>query len=184
MKTNSVEQQLIEGLKAGDYACYNRIYMEYYNKLYFFVENIVCNRNDAEDIVQEVFIKLWTNRELIVLHTSLSGYLFQMARNKALNFIRDEKNRRIILLEKRDEDILFGYGRRPAGNDFSEALEKYLSRLYARGREILLMYYVDGYKQKEIAEKLGISVQTVKNHICVSLKRLKEFFKENDKTGL
>jgi RNA polymerase sigma-70 factor (ECF subfamily) len=177
MKTNPVELQWIEDIKADNYVSYNRLFMEYYDKLRLFVESIVADHDSAKDIVQEVFIKLWTDRKTIMLQTTLFGYLIQMAKNKALNFVRDEKNRRILLKEKMDEDNAFWYRCRPESAGFSEVLEECLRHLSVRSREILLMYYVDGYKQKEIAEKLGISVQTVKNQMCISIKRLKAYLK-------
>jgi RNA polymerase sigma-70 factor (ECF subfamily) len=168
--------QWIENFKNDDYAYYNQLFACFYPKLCLFVDNIVDNRDDAEDIVQELFIKLWTNRRKIEFETSVSGYLYQTAKNMALNFIRDESNRRTLLEKKWEEDIFFNEIS-PKDNEYEDALEDCIERLSARSKEILLLHRVDGYKQKEIAEQLNLSVQTIKNQIWGSLQRLRNCLK-------
>ncbi|MDR0836386.1 MAG: RNA polymerase sigma-70 factor [Tannerella sp.] len=166
--------QWIEKLKNDDYTCYNQLFMYYYPKLCEFVNNIVDNGDDAEDIVQELFIKLWDNRKKILFQTTVSGYLYRTAKNMALNFIRDESNRRTILEKKWEEDrFLDESSYEDEDNEYENALEDCVEQLPTRCKEILMMHRVDGYKQKEIAEKLNISIQTIKNQIGNSLQRLR-----------
>jgi RNA polymerase sigma-70 factor (ECF subfamily) len=93
------ELQWMEDIKADNYTSYNRLFTEYYPKLYSFVNHLINDHDSTEDIVQEVFINLWTNRGTVVLHTTLTGYLLQMAKNRTLNFVRDENNRQALLNE-------------------------------------------------------------------------------------
>jgi RNA polymerase sigma-70 factor (ECF subfamily) len=173
MKMNPAELQWMENIRADDYTSYNQLFMRYYPKLCLFVDNLIGDRDSAEDIVQELFIKLWTNRKTIELQTTLSGYLFQTAKNMAFNFVRDETNRRTILKKIGEDDARLNENPSES-SDFSEELEDCISRLPARCKEILLMHHVAGYKQKEIAGELGISVQTIKNQIYISLHRLRD----------
>jgi RNA polymerase sigma-70 factor (ECF subfamily) len=133
---------------------------------------MIDDRYATEDIVQELFIKLWTNRKQLDLQTNVSGYLFQMAKNMSFNFTRDETNRRNILKSKCEDDLYLS-ALPPEDYEYQEVLEDCIRQLPPRCKEILLMHRVDGYKQKEIAEKLNISVQTIKNQIGLSLQRLK-----------
>jgi RNA polymerase sigma-70 factor (ECF subfamily) len=167
-----VDMLWMENIKNDDYASYNQLFMRYYPILCLFVNRMLHDRHAAEDIVQELFIKLWTNRRKIHLQTTVSGYLYQTAKNMSLNFLRDEANRR-TLLENKWEDELYLLRLPPEDHIYRESLEDCIRQLPTRCKEILLMNRVDGYKQKEIAEKLNISLQTVKNQIGTALQRLR-----------
>ncbi|GHV54304.1 DNA-directed RNA polymerase sigma-70 factor [Bacteroidia bacterium] len=173
---NLKELQWMENIKADDYESYNQLFRLYYPKLCLFVNKLINDNDSAEDIVQELFIKIWTNRKSIEIQTTASGYLFQTAKNMALNFIRDEANRTAILEKMRKEDSSL-HDSLLADNGFSEELEDCIYRLPARCQEVLSMYHVAGYKQKEISEKLNISVQTIKNQLYNSLQRLRACLK-------
>jgi RNA polymerase sigma-70 factor (ECF subfamily) len=165
--------QWFEHIKKDDYDYYNQLFMHYYPKLCAFVDNIIDNKTDTEDIVQELFVKLWTYRREIEFQTTVSGYLYQTAKNMAFNFIRDESKRRTLLEKKWEEDLLLNESYENEDNEYEDALEDCVDQLPDRCKEILLMHRVDGYKQKEIAEKLALSIQTIKNQILNSMHRLK-----------
>ncbi|MDR3219710.1 MAG: RNA polymerase sigma-70 factor [Dysgonamonadaceae bacterium] len=167
------DSQWIKNIKEDDYTSYNQLFMYYYPKLCVFVNSIINDRYDTEDIVQDLFVKLWTNRKEIDLQTNISAYLFRTAKNKAINFIRDEANRKILLEKIGTEDESYLDGNFPDEDEYDEALLDCIRQLPPRCKEILLMHRVDGYKQKEIAEKLNISLQTIKNQTGAALRRLK-----------
>ncbi|MDR1722850.1 MAG: RNA polymerase sigma-70 factor [Tannerella sp.] len=158
----------------GDSA-YNQLFALYYPRLCLYVEKLVDNRHDAEDIVQELFLKLWENKRKTRIGESLSSYLYQSARNMSLNFVRDKTNRR-ELLERNWKDMEMYAPARATDPDYGEALEDCISRLTPRLREVLTFHHYDGLKMKEIAEKLGLSLQTVKNQIFNSIHSLKLCF--------
>ena len=164
--------QLIENIRQGDYVSYNNLFIRYYNRLCLYVSHITNKNDDSEDVVQELFIKLWTNHKKIDIQSTVSGYLFQMARNMALNHVRCETNRkkaigRIPIEPEQEEIDGLEY------EEFSTALNDCLRQLPERSREVLLMHRMYGLKQKEISEKLNITVQTIKNQIWASMQRLK-----------
>lgn len=171
------DDQLIDDVKENDYASYNHIFMLYYNRLCLFVASITNNTNDSEDIVQELFIKLWTDRRKINIQNTISGYLFQAAKNMALNHIRDTTNRKVAIEKLQQAD--FYIENELETEEFRIALENCIDQLPARCKEVLLMYRVQELKQKEIAEKLNISIKTIKNQIWASLQRLRKCLEVN-----
>lgn len=164
---------LLKGIKNGDYSSYNRLFVLYYCRLCAFVNTIIDDTEASEDVVQELFIRLWTHRhQLTIKQGYVSGYLYKAAQNAAINYLRRENNRRKSL-EKMplipftiDRDFL-------EEEEFREALKKCINELPGRCKEIFLLSRYDGCKQKEIADKLNISVKTIKNHLWKALTYLK-----------
>ena len=162
---------LVEMLKRGDRAAFNEIYELHYLSVRFYAD-LMLDADDAEDVVQELFLTLWNNRKKIEIGENVSGYLYRMAKNLVLNHIRTETNYRSVL-ESREEPLSY-YEENPLeSEEFRLALNDCINRLPGRCKEVLLLHRVKGLKQKEIADQLSISVKTIKNQIWSSLQRLK-----------
>lgn len=167
------DEKLAASIREGDYACYNMLFMRYYSRLCRYVYGVLHDREDAEDVVQELFMALWNHRGKIVVAENVSAYLYKMARNGALNHLRAAENYK-KLLDKQEN--LAGYYEDTSleADEFRIALYDCIDLLPDRSRQVLLMHRVEGMKQKEIAEKLDISVKTIKNQIWASLQRLRK----------
>ena len=166
------DKQLIISIKKDDYASYNHLFVTYYTKLCMYVNEIINNASDTEDIVQELFVKLWANRKKLEIQSSLSGYLFKTAKNMALNYIRNENNRKVII-DKLELQWEFTTEKTLEDTEFINALKKCIEELPERCKNVLVLQHLDGYKQKEIADKLNITVKTVKNQMWIGMQRLK-----------
>lgn len=166
------DEILLSRIKQDDYSSFNLLFFKHYASLCSFVTTIVADSTNAEDIVQDLFIKLWSDRKKIVVYKDTKHYLFRAAKNSALNFLRTEKNRKkaINRLEDADfpqetEDL--------AQEDFLQKLEQCIEQLPERSKEVLLLSRFEKLKHKEIAERLDISIKTIKNQLWKSLKYLK-----------
>ncbi len=166
------DEILISKIKQDDYSGFNRLFFKYYASLCSYVATIVTDSSAAEDIVQDLFIKLWSDRKKIVIYKDIKHYLFRAAKNSAMNFLRAEKNRKramynleILKLPEETEDS--------NQEEFLQKLEECIDQLPERSKEVLLLSRFEGLKQKEIAEQLNISVKTIKNQLWKSLKYLK-----------
>lgn len=164
---------LMAAIGNDDYISYNKLFYRYYDRLCQYVYGLVMDKDDAEDIVQDLFLNLWKNRRKIEIKESVSGYLYTMAKHLALNSIRSKTpmdsfpdNQDSYLLSY-EEDWL-------ETKEFRIALYDCINRLPDRSREVLLLHRVKGLKQKEISEKLSISVKTIKNQIWLSLQKVKK----------
>lgn len=173
LNTYLTDETLIDGVSESDYVSYNKLFDRYYGRLCQFAYSLTLDKQDAEDIVQELFLTLWKNREKIEIRENVSGYLFRMAKHLSLNFMRSKghcspmpENMEISFLSHED-DLL-------EAEEFRIALYDCIDRLPDRSREVLLLHRMEELKQKEISEKLSISVKTIKNLIWTSLQRLRK----------
>lgn len=170
--SNIADEDLIKAINKGDYVCYNKLFERYYTRLCQYVYSFLMDVNDAEDIVQELFLHLWKNRERINIKENVNGYLYRMAKHLSLNHLRTELRHQNLSGDI--EPISLTYeDTRLESEEFRKALFSCIDSLPSRSREVLLLHRVEGMKQKEIAEKLDISIKTIKNQIWISLQRLR-----------
>jgi RNA polymerase sigma-70 factor, ECF subfamily len=166
------DNEIMFGIQKGDYSCYNRLFIRYYSRLCLSVFKFIGNYSASEDIVQELFVRLWIDREKITISKCVSGYLYQASKNSALNYLRTES-----IHKKKLDEIPFQEESSDDDNmeqiEFSVALYKCIDQLPARSRQVFLKSRFDGLKQQEISDELGISVKTIKNQIWKSLQFLR-----------
>lgn len=166
------DELLMAGIKRDDYNCYNQLFVRYYSRLCLYVYNLTQNYAASEDVVQELFIRLWINRQKLEINDSISGYLYRASKNATLNYLRAEKSRHRSIQNMpfqelhTDENLI-------AQVEFSAALNRCIEQLPARSKDVFLKSRMDGMKQQEISDQLGISVKTIKNQIWKSLQFLK-----------
>ncbi len=144
---------------------FNGLYTEYYSQLVRFAEAIVFDREEARDIVQEVFFNLWDNAGKIRITTSIQGYLFTAVKNKALNHVKscrvvDRHNDRVR------EAFLFACHLEPDDHDEQmgrvwETINKFPSQM----KKVIILRATREMKYDEIARELGLSINTVKTHL-------------------
>ncbi|MDD7885249.1 RNA polymerase sigma factor [Flavivirga sp. 57AJ16] len=168
------EKQLLKGLKKGNREVYKFIYITYYNELCIYIRNYTDSQS-AEDIVQNILLKLWEDRNQTKIHTSLKSYLFKSVYYKFLDSIRKEKriNERLEALRYNTLNDIH-----EEDNQISEqrliALRKAIDDLPPRCKEIFLLSKYDGLKYIEIAKALGISIYTVEGQIGKALKTIRK----------
>jgi len=172
MKMELTDKILITGIKRGDYSSYNQLFMRYYSRLCALVFGITQSSSASEDVVQELFIRLWVNRAKLEINESISGYLYRSSKNAALNYLRAEKSRLKSIQNmpvqewQSDESLIEQI-------EFGAALNQCIGQLPERSRDVFMKSRFDGLKQQEISDQLGISVKTIKNQIWKSLQFLK-----------
>jgi len=177
------EGELIVKLKAGDVAIFEILYKEMQPRLYAFARKFTSDSDSARDMVQEVFIDLWDRIAELQINTSVKSYLFSMVHNKCLNLIRSQKvhHKYTSYTEiKLKESELFYFEANESVHssifmqDIQEILDKKIEELPEGCREVFKLSRLDGLENKQIAEKLELSVRTVENQIYRALKVLKE----------
>jgi RNA polymerase sigma-70 factor (ECF subfamily) len=175
------EQQLIEGIRAGDSDAFNMMFRSYYSMLYHIARGILRDEGWAEEVVQDVFIKIWESGEKLSINTSLSAYLMTMTRNRCFDYLRAQarqlKTISIHNLEVQEELHRYGF----AGFDeelFSDRteikLKKALEQLPPQCGEIFKLNRFEGFSIREIADKLHLSISTVKTQITRALQKLRD----------
>ncbi len=157
---------------------FRHIFDQYYNPLCNFAFHIVHSRSVAEDIVQDVFTRMWEKRNDIESGQNLRGLLFTAAKNKALEYLRSSSRRTAMhqaansLWQLREpvEEVAHKYL-------VMEKLNSSLRHLSPKCREVFVLHKMNGLTYSEIAQSLGISVKTVENHMIKALKILREKLK-------
>jgi len=169
------DTELVDLLQSGDQVAYTQIYDRYQGLLYIYACKITKDEIEAEDIVQEVFFYLWDKRDTIIFNTSLSAYLYSAVRYKFFNLL-DHKKVRSNYIDSFKEFIENGnieadYAIRE--KELTALIEKEISLLPPKMREIFELSRKAQLSHKEIAEKLNISEKTVKNQVNNALKQLR-----------
>lgn len=179
MKMEAADEILLAGIKDGNYVCFNQLFVRYYSRLCLFVFRFSQNESVSEDVVQELFMKLWTNRQRLKIRENVAGYLYRASKNAVLNYLRAENTRKKTLQNIPVQD---GYTNEDLMEqvEFSAALHKCVEQLPERSREVFIKSRFDGLKQQEISDQLGISVKTIKNQIWKSLQYLKSCLELKD----
>lgn len=163
---------------------FEKMYKLYYPKMFGFAKNYVLANEDVENIVQDVFMILWEREEELELSCSLTTYLFTLVKNRCLNFLchklieeeynvqmKEELGFKLYALESLD----YSY---QSEEELQAIIQRALDKLPERCREIFIKSRMEGMKYKEISEELGISVNTVENHIVTALKKLRVELKD------
>lgn len=173
-----MDKAYIKGLQKGSYPDFNKLYDLYADRLYGFAYNLTRSPEMAEEIVQEVFLKVWQMREHISPEYSFRSFLFTIAKNRFLNSLRTK-----ITCLSYDEYMAQLDSSSSGGNsvendfDFSELNEQIINakqKLSKRQREIFEMNKEEGLSAQEIALRLNISEQSVRNQLSGAMKILRE----------
>ena len=182
MTINKINIELVKRLNKGDIDAFDLIYNRYCFKLHKFVLRYLKQEEDAQEIVQEVFIKIWESRSKINTYSSFESFLFTIAYNASISLLRkrinEEKSREYIKLfpqiEQADKiinDIHF--------QELNQKVQLLLEQLTPRQKEIYSLSREQGLTHKQIAKKLSISENTVKNHLVTTLNFLKSKLDNN-----
>lgn len=178
--TNMEELHLLKDLKQGDKEAFSLLFRMYYKDLVLFGGTFLPDRLLCEDIVQSVFLKVWKDRGLLDIKTSLKSYLLKAVRNNCLDELRHREVRRehesYVLstpgLEEVDTENYILY------SDLSGHLQKALRKLPEACRIAFEMNRFEGLKYKEIAVRLQVSERTVEVRVGKALELLRIYLKE------
>ncbi len=173
------EKLLFNKIKNGDEQTFEILFKNYYSFLCHFASQFLTDDIIAEEVVQDIFVKLWEKRESIVIETSVKSYLFRMVKNQCLNIIQHNKIKNQYA-EKVKETPLLNQTTSDFYNavELSQAIEESINSMPDKRKEIFRLSREEGLKYKEIAEKLKISIKTVEAQMGIALKYLREKLKE------
>ncbi|HNX54706.1 MAG TPA: RNA polymerase sigma-70 factor [Prolixibacteraceae bacterium] len=169
---------IVKKMIEGDIDSFKYFFDKYYNDLCNFVNIYLHDKVLAEEIVQDIFVYLWGNKENLRINTSVKAYLFTASKLKSLNHLRDTRNqKRIIdqLGKSAASDTIDFDDSLVDTEEFRKILDAAIEQLPPKCKKIFLLSKKEELSNKEIAEQLGISVKTVENQMTVALKKLREY---------
>jgi len=179
--------ELFDQVKAGDQKAYELMFSIYFARLNDFAKHVVKDNIISQDIVLEVFLKIWENRSKIE-SLNLEAFLFRLVRNGCIDYIKHIKvvNNRMHEIEvtaKYEELYRIDFvGNEPyilIEQELKNKIEKTVQSLPNRCREVFILSRIDGLKNKEIAEKLNINIKNVERHLNRALQSFYKNFSED-----
>jgi RNA polymerase sigma-70 factor (ECF subfamily) len=175
-----VDKDILIQAKAGDLHAFEYILSFYEKAIYNYVLRIVRNSQNAKDITQETFIKVYTHRKDIDPEKNIKTWIFTIATNTAYDLLRGKKRKNEISIDEDDETIssLQTYY---VQEGLISDVDKALTQINSEYRKVLVLFYQQGFEYKEIAEILGVPINTVKTHISRGKEQLKEKLKNYGK---
>jgi RNA polymerase sigma-70 factor (ECF subfamily) len=177
------EKELIADLKSGinrDRA-FQLLVKTYQERLYWHIRKIVLNHEDADDILQNVYIKVWKNVDGFREDSSLFTWLFRIATNESLSHLQKQRRHSVVsmneigdyLAESLESDVYFD------GNEMEKKLQLAIVQLPDKQRLVFNMKYFDEMKYEEMSEILKTSVGALKASFHFAVKKIEEFLKED-----
>jgi RNA polymerase sigma-70 factor (family 1) len=168
--------ELIIRVVQGDEIAFGQLFRQYKNKLYSFILHLSGSATIAEDVLQDVFLKIWRDRDQLTGIDNFNAYLYRMAQNTAINVLRRQSREALLLNEVQrlapegvqGDELL-------AAKEVRTALQQAINNLPHQQRKVYQLGQEQGLTYEQIAGSLGISTSTVRNHMVQALKAIREY---------
>jgi RNA polymerase sigma-70 factor (ECF subfamily) len=160
----------------GDEIAFGQLFRQYKDKLYSFILHLSGSATIAEDVLQDVFLKIWRDRHQLTNIDNFNAYLYRMAQNTAINVLRRQSREALLLTEVQrlaphgvqGDELL-------AAKEVRTALQQAINNLPPQQRKVYQLGKEQGLTYEQIAVSLGISTSTVRNHMVQALKTIREY---------
>lgn len=168
------DQELLQRITESDQEAFNQLFSQYRDRLFYYLQKITKSNEIAEEIVLDVFLKIWTGRAILPEIDNFEAFLFRVARNKALDFLRKVKKSRLRQLElwdhlqatadteTADQNMLL--------EETNASIQDAIAKLSPKRKKVFLLSRENGLTYEQIGKKLNLSTHTVRNHLAASLK--------------
>lgn len=177
----NTDSALLTALANDDEQAFAALYNKYHQKLFYFILNFTHSQPVAEDALQEVFVKLWSERKKLGGIVNFNAWIFRVARNHVLNNLKRMAHETLILttiaqdINPNSEDTyaILSY------KDIHAVLQSGMNELPPQQKKVIELSREEGLKYEEIANRLNISPLTVKKHAAQALQYLREKIKRH-----
>lgn len=183
--TEYPDNDLFLKIKDDDQTAFEVIFLRYYTKLCSYANTILASKDTSEEVVQELFVKLWENRKNIEITASLKAYLYRTAHNQCLNQIETWKVRNSYVKSQAnvsDIGLIPFSGDYPIANlivkELEDKINDSIKSLPEQCREIFLLIRVHNKSYQEVASRLNISINTVKTQMQRAVFKMKDMLQE------
>jgi RNA polymerase sigma-70 factor (family 1) len=175
-----VEKKLLSKVSKGDEAAFAQLYTFWEPHLSSFIFRITKSRDIASEVVQDIFLKIWMNREALGEIASFKSFLFVISRNHAINAFKKAMReiRHLHRIDNEPHEVHEAPGDEHEEFAYS-LLDQAIDQLPPRQKEVYLLHKHDRLSYQEISEKLSIGKESVKTHIGLAIKSIKKYLIEN-----
>ena len=174
------EMEMISQVIQGDQAAFTSLYRIYVEHVFYFALRYLKTREDAENVTQEVFVKIWETRRRLNPEASFSAYLFTITKNFIFNINRKKVNEAAYLdhLTRVISHADSGTEKALFYRELQEQVDRCVEQLPGQRKKVFVLSRQEGLSHREISLKLGISERTVAAHIRLGLQALRKFLNE------
>jgi RNA polymerase sigma-70 factor (ECF subfamily) len=178
---NTQDAELVVRLQQDEVSAFDTLYWKYHQAVYRNIFKFVKEQLVTEDILQEVFAKLWEKRKDINPSQSVAGWLFVISFNLSVDYVRKKLREQTIHKEllNLDFDDDYSLDRKNIYEDQYQLLEKAIAQLSPKKRKIVTLCKLEGKTYDEVAEELKISRNTVKEHLSIAMVKLNDYIQKN-----
>ena len=180
------EIKYILGLKEGDFSSFDKLFELYHKRIFCFARALLKNKEDAEEIVQDVFVRVWQKRQDIKEHLNFKSFIFTITYNLVVDRfrdrIKDEKIREALANETIEST--FNVEQDIDYTQLNDMVRETIEALPPQQKTVYKMSRTYGLTHREIAIRLNISVNTVKNHVANALKEIKNVLSQRSLMGI
>lgn len=172
---NDTDRLLIQGIRHGSIKAFEQIFVRFYPRFYSFALGLVKEEWVAEDVVQNVFMKVWLRRATLHDDEPLYVYIYVLTKYEVYNYFRSKRTRLVERLSEQNLPDIIDGGIEEAFRqaELQKALEDAIEELPPRRRDIFRMSRFEYMSAREIADRTGLSVRTVEKHIELALRDLR-----------
>lgn len=172
------DKDLLKQVSEGDEVAFKRLYYQWQPRLTLFIFRITKSREITAEIVQDVFMKIWMNRENLSNVDNFKSYLFVACRNHALNALR-KAMRELEHFQEWEKNKLDDTETATDNSEINQLsyIDEAIDHLSPRQKEIYLLHLHEGLTYQQIAEKLGIGKESVKTHLELAKKSITKYVK-------
>lgn len=164
-------------------AAFSQLLKKYQQKIYWHVRRMVIDHDDADDVTQDIFVKVWRNLEKFREDSQLYTWLYRIATNECITFLNKKKQKQNVSLDDENSSYLaetLADGQYFNGDKAQMMLQQALLTLPEKQRLVFNMKYFEDLKYDEISEILGTSVGALKASYHLAVKKIEHFFNSND----
>jgi len=178
---NTQDAELVVLLQQDDVSAFDSLYWKYHQAVYRNIFKFVKEPIGTEDILQEVFTRLWEKRKEINATQSVAGWLFVISFNLSVDYVRRKLREQTIHKElyNIDPEEDFGLDNKNVYEEQYQLLEEAIAQLSPRKRKIVTMCKLEGKTYDEVAAEMNISRNTVKEHLSIAMARLNDYIQKN-----
>lgn len=171
------DKELVKKLSSGSEEAFRLLFQKYERRLYTFSYKILLSSEDAEEVVQEVFFKIWKNKRLLKEDLSFCSFLFTIAKNHIYNQLSkrvSETAYKHYYLGSMKNQVGYNTEEDYYFEELKEAIKEKVDQMPEKRRKVFIMSRFDGLSNSEIADRQNLTLSTVENHINKALKTLKQ----------
>jgi RNA polymerase sigma-70 factor (family 1) len=171
------ESELLKLVVAGDKNAFTQVYNNYRNKIYSIAFELTESSAVAEEIVQDVFLKIWVKRATLDEVTHFRAYLFTITRNYVFTALKRIARKEAIEVNAMQDAPLYYHDteNRVLNNEYTRILQAAIDRLPEQQRQVYNLIKKEGYKREEVAAALRLSPETVKTHLAQAMRSIRTY---------